>query len=246
MNPDHVIEVERAGLRYRVFRSRRRTMREAFFRSLLKRDERVDIWALRDVSFQVKRGEALGVIGSNGAGKSTLCLLLSRIMAPTEGVVRVDGRVSALLALGVGFQGDLTGRDNIYLNGVYLGLSPEEIRAKEEDIIAFAEIEEAIDFPVRTYSSGMRARLAFAIAQAVKPDILILDELMAVGDLNFQQKSSQRMRELISESRAMVVVSHSMKTIRELCHRVVWLENGRLVAEGAVEEVVGQYERAAQ
>jgi ABC-type polysaccharide/polyol phosphate transport system ATPase subunit len=167
-------------------------------------------------------------------------------MAPTEGTVRVDGRVSALLALGVGFQGDLTGRDNIYLNGVYLGLSPDEIHGKEEGIIAFAEIEEAIDFPVRTYSSGMRARLAFAIAQAVKPDILILDELMAVGDLNFQQKSAERMRELISESRAMVVVSHSMNTIRELCQRVVWLEKGRLVAEGAVEEVVGQYERAAQ
>jgi len=245
MNRDHVIEVSNVSMCFRVPRSKRRTLREAVFRSMLRRDEIVEVWALRDVSFAVRRGEGFGIIGSNGAGKSTLCLLLSQIMEPTSGTVQVDGQVSALLTLGVGFQGDLTGRDNIYLNGVYLGLTLDEIRSRQDEIIAFAELADSIDMPVRTYSSGMRARLAFSIAQAVRPEILILDELMGVGDISFKKKSTERMKQLISESKALVVVSHSMGTIRELCSRVVWLERGRLVAEGPTEEVVSRYEREA-
>jgi len=242
ISPENVIEVRSASMHYIAYRSRRRSLREAVFRTALRKDERVDVWALRDVSFEVKRGESLGIIGDNGAGKSTLCLLLSKIMAPTSGSVEVDGRVSALLTLGAGFQTDLTGRDNMFLNGVYLGFTVEDMRAKMDEIIEFSELREFIDMPVRTYSSGMRMRLAFSIAASVKPEILIIDELMGVGDRKFQQKSKARMKELMGESKALVVVSHTMDTIRDLCSRAVWLEKGKLIAAGPVEEVIKNYE----
>ncbi|HUU03114.1 MAG TPA: ABC transporter ATP-binding protein [Myxococcota bacterium] len=242
MSPENVIEVRSASMHYVAYKSRRRSLREAVFRTALRKDERVDVWALKDVSFEVKHGESLGIIGDNGAGKSTLCLLLSKIMEPTSGMVEVDGRVSALLTLGAGFQGDLTGRDNMFLNGVYLGFTVDEMREKMDEIIEFAEIREFIDMPVRTYSSGMRMRLAFSIAASVKPEILIIDELMGVGDRKFQKKSTARMKELMSESKALVVVSHNMGTIRDLCTRAVWLEKGMLIAAGSVEEVIASYE----
>lgn len=242
MNSGNVIEVHNASMRYRVYKSRRRSLREAFFRTMLRRDELIDVWALRDITFNLERGGALGVIGDNGAGKTTLCLLISQIMAPTSGKVDVAGKVSALLALGVGFQVDLTGRDNVFLNGIYLGYTNGEIKDKFDEIVEFSELEESIDLPVRTYSSGMRARLAFSIAASIRPEILIVDELMGVGDIKFKRKSTARMKELISECEALVVVSHQMDTIRALCSRVIWLDKGRLVAEGSAEEVVSQYE----
>lgn len=242
MNPGNAIEVRDASMRYRVYRSRRRSLREAVFRSLLRKDELIDIWALKDVSFELEQGGALGVIGDNGAGKSTLCLLLSQIMNPTSGQVEVSGKVSALLTLGAGFQPDLTGRDNIFLNGIYLGYTQGEIQEKFDEIVDFSELSESIDFPVRTYSNGMRARLAFSIAASIKPEILIIDELMGVGDIKFQKKSTARMKELISECEALVVVSHQMNTIRDLCSRVIWLDKGQMVAQGSTEEVVSQYE----
>ena len=242
MNPQNVIEVRDASMLYRVHKSRRRSLRETVFRTLLRRDEVIDIWALKDVSFDLERGGSLGIIGDNGAGKSTLCLLLSQIMEPTSGSVDVAGRVSALLTLGAGFQPDLTGLDNIFLNGIYLGFSRGEIQEKYDEIVGFSELGEFIDLPVRTYSSGMRARLAFSIAASIKPEILIIDELMGVGDRKFQQKSTVRMKELIQESKALVVVSHSMNTVRELCSRTVWLDKGQIVAQGPTEEVVGKYE----
>jgi len=242
VKPENVIEVEGLGMLYRVPRSRRTSLREALFRSLLRRDEIMEVWALREVAFELRRGESLGVVGDNGAGKSTLCLLLSQIMEPTHGRVEVAGRVSALLSLGAGFQADLTGRDNIFLQGMYLGQAREEIRARQDEIVEFAELGDFIDVPVRTYSSGMRARLAFAIAAAIKPEILIVDELMGVGDQRFRQKSAARMRELIAEARALVVVSHGMDTIRSLCTRTIWLDRGRLLADGPTDEVVRRYE----
>ncbi|HOX45935.1 MAG TPA: ABC transporter ATP-binding protein [Myxococcota bacterium] len=241
MKPENVIEAAGLSMLYRVPRSRRRSLREALFRSLLHRDEIMEVWALRDVSFELRRGESLGVVGDNGAGKSTLCLLLSQIMEPTHGRVEVAGRVSALLSLGAGFQPDLTGRDNIFLQGIYLGHSREAVESLLEDIVAFAELGDFIDVPVRTYSSGMRARLAFAIAASIQPEILILDELMGVGDQRFQKKSAARMRELIAESRALVVVSHSLATVRALCTRTLWLEKGRVLADGPTEEVLARY-----
>ncbi len=241
-NQEPVIRVNNASVRYKAFKSRRKNLREALFRSVLRRDERIDIWALKDVSFEVGPGESLGVIGENGAGKSTLCLLLSKIMSPTSGSVEVGGNVSALLSLGAGFQLDLTGRDNIFLNGVYMGFTLEQMRGKFHEILEFSGIKDYIDMPVRTYSSGMRARLAFSIAAIVEPEIMIIDELMGVGDMKFRQKSTERMKEMITKSKALVVVSHSMETIRSLCTRAVWLDKGHLVAEGSVEEVVRQYE----
>jgi ABC-2 type transport system ATP-binding protein/lipopolysaccharide transport system ATP-binding protein len=242
MNSQNVIEVREASMRYRVHKSRRRSLRETVFRTLLRRDEVIDIWALKGVSFDLERGGSLGIIGDNGAGKSTLCLLLSQIMSPTSGSVEVDGRVSALLTLGVGFQPDLTGLDNIFLNGIYLGFTRGEIQEKYDEIVEFSELGEYIDLPVRTYSSGMRARLAFSIAASIKPEILIIDELMGVGDRKFNQKSVARMKGLIQESKALVVVSHSMRTIRDLCSRVVWLDKGQIAAQGPTEEVVSKYE----
>ena len=242
MSESPVIKVQGASVRFRTYKSRRKNLREAIFRSFLSRDERVDIWALKDVSFQVARGESLGVIGANGAGKSTLCLLLSQIMAPTEGQVLVDGQVSALLTLGAGFQFDLTGRDNVFLNGIYLGHSMEQMRAKYKEIVDFADIGDFIDMPVRTYSSGMRARLAFSIAATIQPEILIIDELMGVGDLKFREKSTAKMKELVDNSKGLVVVSHSMGTIRSLCTCAIWLDKGRLMAEGPVEDVIAKYE----
>jgi ABC-type polysaccharide/polyol phosphate transport system ATPase subunit len=242
MKPENLIEVHDVSMRYRVAKSRRRSFREAVFRTLLGRDEIVDIWALKDVDFILERGGSLGLIGDNGAGKSTLCLLLSQIMAPTSGKVEVAGKVSALLTLGAGFQPDLTGRDNVFLNGIYLGYTRDEIEAKFDEVVAFSELGEFIDLPVRTYSGGMRARLAFSIAASIQPQILIIDELMGVGDRNFQKKSKTRMKELISESQALVVVSHQMDTIRDLCSRTIWLDKGRIVAQGPTEEVVKQYE----
>lgn len=242
MNPENAIEVRGASVRYRVHKSRRRSLREAVFRSVLRRDELIEIWALKDVGFELRRGGSLGIVGDNGAGKSTLCLLLSQIMAPTGGKVEVSGRVSALLTLGAGFQPDLTGRDNIFLNGIFLGFTRKEVEREFDAIVEFSELQEFIDLPVRTYSSGMRARLAFSIAASITPQILIIDELMGVGDRKFQQKSTARMKELISECQALVVVSHQMSTIRDLCGQALWLDKGRIVAQGPTEEVVKQYE----
>jgi ABC-type polysaccharide/polyol phosphate transport system ATPase subunit len=242
MSEAPVIRCKSVGLRYRTYRSRRKSLREVLFRSMLRRDERIDIWALKNLTFELHRGESLGVIGANGAGKSTLCLLLSQIMAPTEGELFVDGKISALLTLGAGFQMDLTGRDNIFLNGIYLGHTMEQMRGLYKEIVEFSELASVIDQPVRTYSSGMRARLAFSIAATIQPEIMIIDELMGVGDRKFREKSTAKMKELVQNSKGLVVVSHSMNTIRSLCTRAIWIDQGRLQAEGPVEDVIAKYE----
>ncbi len=241
MSSADIITVESLCVSYKTYRSKRRTLRESAIRTLLRRDERVVVRALHDVSFRVQQGESLGIVGRNGAGKSTLCLVLSHIMDPTSGRVDVKGTVSALLTLGAGFQLDLAGSDNILLNGAFLGLTVEQIRAKYDDIVAFSGLGDSIRQPVRTYSAGMRARLAFSIAQAMQPEILVIDELMGVGDQEFKKKSTARMKELIAASQALIVVSHEMETIRSLCSRVVWLEQGRLVAEGPADDMVARY-----
>ena len=243
MRPENIVEVHDLSVSYRTYRSRRKSLREALFRSLLRRDERVEVRALRDVSFSLRKGDSLGVIGPNGSGKSTLCLVLAQILSPTSGQVEVAGHVSALLKLGAGFQNDLTGRDNIFLNGVFLGLHLEEIHGRDREIVDFAGLEEVIDLPLRTYSSGMRARLAFSIASAIQPEILIVDELMGVGDRGFMQKSTDRMKEMIARSRALVVVSHTMDTIRSLCSHAVLLRKGQVAACGPAAEVIRAYEK---
>ena len=197
--------------------------------------------ALDDVSLNVDRGDALAVIGLNGAGKSTLLKLISRITAPTRGEIRIRGRVASLLEIGTGFHQDLTGRDNIYLNGAILGMRKHEIDARLDEIIAFSEIEKFVDTPVKRYSSGMYVKLAFAVAAHLAPDILICDEVLEVGDLAFQQKCLSKMRDVAREGRAVLYVSHNMRTVSELCNRGVFLDHGKLTYDGTVERAIELY-----
>jgi lipopolysaccharide transport system ATP-binding protein len=198
-------------------------------------------WALKDVSFEIKQGEVLGVIGRNGAGKSTLLKILSRITEQTEGRVEIAGRVASLLEVGTGFHPELTGRENIFLNGAILGMSRAEIRRKFDEIIAFAEVEKFLDTPVKRYSSGMYVRLAFAVAAHLEPEILIVDEVLAVGDAQFQKKCLGKMQEFSKDGRTVIFVSHNMGTVTSLCSRAMWLAQGKVHRSGPVREVINDY-----
>jgi lipopolysaccharide transport system ATP-binding protein len=210
---------------------------------LFRRDKgsREEFWALRDVSFTVAQGETVGIIGPNGAGKSTVLKLISRIIEPTSGRIEVNGRVGALLELGAGFHPDLTGRENIYLNGSLLGLSRGQLRRTLDAIVGFAELERFIDVPVKHYSSGMYVRLGFSVAVHTDPEILLVDEVLAVGDATFQRKCLDRINHLRQQGVTILFVSHSAETVRAICPRVLWLDNGRLVVDGPAEAVVARY-----
>ena len=197
-----------------------------------------DFWALKEVNFEVKEGDVVGIIGRNGAGKSTLLKLLSRVTAPTEGRIRLGGRVSALLEVGTGFHPELTGRENVFLNGAILGMTRTEIRGKFDEIVAFAEVEKFIDTPVKHFSSGMYLRLAFAVAAHLEPEILIVDEVLAVGDAQFQQRCLGKMGEVSRSGRTVLFVSHSMPAVRALCSRAIVLQGGKVVHDGSVEGAV--------
>ncbi|NOZ71212.1 MAG: ABC transporter ATP-binding protein [Chloroflexi bacterium] len=199
------------------------------------------IWALKDISFTVKEGEALGVIGRNGAGKSTLLKVLSRITPPTSGRVLLSGRVASLLEVGTGFHPELTGRENVYLNGSVLGMTKAEIDRKFDEIVAFSGVEKFIDTPVKRYSSGMRVRLAFSVAAHLEPEILLIDEVLAVGDAEFQRKCLGKMQDAAGAGRTVIFVSHNMPAVTRLCQRALLLEGGRLVSEGPAEQVVAEY-----
>src|SRR5688572_13379681 len=200
-----------------------------------------DLWALKDVSFDVRPGEVVGIVGRNGAGKSTLLKILSRITHPTEGRIEMRGRVGSLLEVGTGFHPELTGRENIYLNGAILGMGRREIARKFDDIVDFAEVERFLDTPVKRYSSGMYTRLAFAVASHLEPEILVVDEVLAVGDAAFQKKCLGRMGEVSREGRTVLFVSHNLVALQSLCKRAVWLDGGRLVADGESSKVVSAY-----
>ncbi|MDN3595044.1 ABC transporter ATP-binding protein [Zunongwangia endophytica] len=200
------------------------------------------VWALRDINFEVKTGEVLGIIGKNGAGKSTLLKLLSRVTSPTTGSIKTKGRIASLLEVGTGFHPELTGRENIYLNGAILGMTKPEIRAKIDEIIAFSGCEMYIDTPVKRYSSGMRVRLGFAVAAHLEPEILVVDEVLAVGDAEFQKKAIGKMQDLSTgEGRTVLFVSHNMASIQQLCTRCLVLKNGSVQFEGDVKEGINQY-----
>jgi len=199
------------------------------------------LWALKDIDFEVEEGETLGIIGPNGAGKSTVLKLVAGIMRPTSGEIVVRGKVSPLLELGAGFHHDLTGRENIYLNAALLGVRERETKAKFQEIVEFAELERFIDVPLKHYSSGMYMRLGFALAVSVDPGILLIDEVLAVGDEAFQRKCLARVEEFQKEGRTIVFVSHALSTIAEMCHRALWLDQGRVRAIGSADQVVKEY-----
>jgi lipopolysaccharide transport system ATP-binding protein len=264
-----IISVDRLGKRYRLShqgeRQRYVTLRDVIahrlsapFRALNGRVQKSEIngeasalrpeasgtedfWALKDVSFEIKQGEVLGIIGRNGAGKSTLLKILSRITEPTEGSVRINARVASLLEVGTGFHPELTGRENIFLNGAVLGMHRAEIKKKFDEIVAFAEVEKFLDTPVKRYSSGMYVRLAFAVAAHLEPEVLIVDEVLAVGDAEFQKKCLGKMGEVAKGGRTILFVSHNMAAVARLCQRGILLDRGRVVAQGTAESIVNDY-----
>ena len=206
-----------------------------------KKIESVDFWALRDVSIDIRHGEVVGIIGRNGAGKSTLLKILSRITIPTEGKISIDGRIASLLEVGTGFHPELTGRENVFLNGAILGMTRAEILAKFDEIVAFSEIEEFLDTPVKRYSSGMYVRLAFSVAAHLDPEILICDEVLAVGDVSFQKKCLAKIKSFAESGKTVLFVSHNMDTIRNLCDRIIWIKSGHVQEDGPSEEVIESY-----
>jgi lipopolysaccharide transport system ATP-binding protein len=235
------IEMSDVTVRFRVPRERVRTFKEFAINWLRGRVVYEELLALSRVSLTIRRGEAVGIIGRNGAGKSTFLKVIARVLRPTAGSVAVQGRVAPLLELGAGFDPELSGRENVFLNGAILGRSRREMIRRLPRIVEFAELEDFIDAPIRTYSSGMVARLGFAVATDVEPDILLVDEVLAVGDLEFQQKCLDRMHAFRARQATLVFVSHSPEMVLGLCERVLWFEGGRVVADGPAREVVDAY-----
>jgi lipopolysaccharide transport system ATP-binding protein len=252
---DTVIKLQGIGKKYRIRHQRQQryaTLRDTIAEKMrsIFRPGRADVeagaafedfWALKDISFEIKRGEVVGIIGRNGAGKSTLLKILSRITEPTTGRVEIDGRVASLLEVGTGFHPELSGRENIYLNGAVMGMSRAEITRRFDEIVSFAEVEKFLDTPVKRYSSGMYVRLAFAVAAHLEPEILIVDEVLAVGDAEFQKKCLGRMRTVSSEGRTILFVSHNLMAVRTLCMRGIVLKDGLEVFNGSVSDAVDTY-----
>ena len=237
--PKGAVEIQDLWERYRLYHDRTYSLKEVLVR--FRRATYEDLWALRGLTLSMPPGQAVGVIGANGSGKSTLLKCLARVIEPTRGSVQVGGRVSALLELGAGFHPDLTGRENICINGAMLGMSRRQIKERFDDIVAFSELEQFIDSPVRSYSSGMYMRLGFAVAVHVNPDILLVDEVLAVGDEQFQAKCRQRIGEMKVSGVTIVFVSHDLGQVLEVCERVVWLDQGVVRADGEPAEVVQEY-----
>jgi ABC-type polysaccharide/polyol phosphate transport system ATPase subunit len=240
-----VIRLEDVGVRFRIASERVGTFKEYMIRRFQGQIKFGDFWALRHIDLEIYKAEMVGLIGPNGAGKSTLLKLIARVMRPTKGRVWVRGKVAPLLEFGAGFHPDLTGRENVYLNGALLGFTSDEMQEKFDQIVDFAELWDFIDVPVRNYSSGMSARLGFAVATDVDPDILILDEVLSVGDEAFQRKGLSRMEGFREQGATIILVSHNMETILERCQRSIWLDHGQVKMIGDTDEVVAAY-RGAQ
>lgn len=243
MSERPAILVEDVSVKFRPYVDRKPTLRRSLGR--MRHREQQDVIALDGVSFKVARGEAYGIIGRNGAGKSTLLRCIAGTLRPNSGKVVVNGKLSTLLQLGVGFNPELSGHRNIYLGALAAGLRKREIDEKFDSIVEYAELGTAIDRPVKTYSSGMFSKLAFSVSMHLDPDVLLLDEVLAVGDVAFRAKSMETMQELLDRSGTIVFVSHSMNSVQDFCDRVLWLQEGRVVAEGEAAEVVGLYKEAA-
>jgi ABC-2 type transport system ATP-binding protein len=240
-----MIKIQNVSMRFNLGIEKNFSLKQ-FFIDLLKRkiiNKRNEFWALKKVNLEVNKGEVIGFIGSNGAGKSTLLKIVAGVMKPTKGKVEIGGNVCPMIELGAGFDMDLTARENIYLNGAILGYSKAFIEVKFDEIVEFSELREFLDVPVRNFSSGMVARLAFSIATVVDPEILIVDEILSVGDINFQQKSENKMRSMIGGGTTVLFVSHSLDQIKKMCDKVVWLEKGKVQMIGEAGKVCDKYEK---
>lgn len=237
-----IIEVKDVSICFRMQHDRVSSLKEYLVQSLRGKLSYEEFWALKNISFSVKRGEVVGIIGHNGAGKSTLLKIISGILRPASGSITCRGNIVPMLELGSGFDQDLTGHENIFLNGAILGYSEAFLKSKYEEILEFSELGKFIEQPIRNYSSGMLMRLAFSIAAVVDPEILIVDEILAVGDADFQKKSKERMLEMMKGGTTVLFVSHTLSQIREMCQRVVWIEHGMLIKEGPAREICNRYE----
>ena len=236
-----IVSVKNISLKFKMEQNRANSLKEFCVRWLKRDLKSEDFWALTDVSFDVEKGDVIGIIGP---GKSTLLKVISGIMKPTKGTIEAHGNIVPMLELGSGFDMELSGRENIYLNGAILGYSEEFLNEKYDEIVAFSELGNFIEAPLRTYSSGMLARLAFSVACIVEPEILIVDEILSVGDADFQEKSRARMMDLMTGGTTVFFVSHSLKQIRQMCNKVVWLEHGKIQAIGKTGEICDKYEGA--
>lgn len=238
-----MIKIDNVSMKFNLEIEKDFSMKQAFVNLFTKKKKKKndDFWALKNVSFTVDKGEVVGLIGSNGAGKSTLLKVVSGVMKPTSGKITVQGVISPMIELGAGFDGDLTARENIYLNGAILGYSKKFLDEKFEEIVDFSELRDFLDVPVKNFSSGMTAKLAFSIATIVNPEILIVDEILSVGDIKFQEKSKHKMMEMIKGGTTVLYVSHSLESIKDLCTKVVWLEHGKVVKIGDTKKICKEY-----
>ena len=238
-----MITVNNVTMKFNLGIEKDKTFKSVFIDAFSKKKRKHKEYfnALTDVSFHVEKGEVIGIIGSNGAGKSTLLKVISGVMKPTEGSVEVNGAISPMIELGAGMDGELTARENIFLNGAVMGYSREFLESKFDEIVEFSELKDFLDVPVKNFSSGMTAKLAFSVATIVDPEILIVDEILSVGDIKFQEKSKQKMLSMINGGTTVLYVSHMLKSIEELCDRVVWLEHGKVIEIGETKEVCKHY-----
>lgn len=239
-----MIKLENVSMKFNLGIEKNFSIKQAFvnfFSFKHKKKKKEYFWALQDISFEIKKGEVVGLIGSNGAGKSTLLKIVSGVMKPTEGKVTVNGIISPMIELGAGFDSELTARENIFLNGAILGYSKQFIESKFDEIVEFSELKDFLDVPVKNFSSGMTAKLAFSIATVVNPEILIVDEILSVGDIKFQEKSKNKMLEMIKGGTTVLYVSHSLNSIKELCDKVVWIEHGKMIKMGETKKICEEY-----
>lgn len=243
MEDNNVISVRDLGVKFHLSEQKVDNLKEYVIRILKRQMRYKEFWALREVSFSVKKGERIAILGLNGAGKSTLLKVIAGVLKATEGTVSKSGVLVPLLELGAGFDPQYTGAENIYLYGAMLGYTKAFLKEKYEEIVAFSELGDFIHVPVKNYSSGMRARLGFSIATLVEPDILILDEVLSVGDVKFRKKSEKRIKEMFKKGTTVLFVSHNLTQVKTLCTRAIWLEGGHVVADGPVEEVAEQFEQ---
>lgn len=237
-----MIKINDVSMKFNLGIEKNFSLKLFFINFFKKKEKPPTFWALKNVNLEIKKGEVIGFVGGNGAGKSTLLKIVAGVMKPTEGNVDVYGNICPMIELGAGFDMDLTARENIYLNGAVLGYSKQFIEEKFKEIVDFSELHDFLDVPVRNFSSGMVARLAFSIATIVDPEILIVDEILGVGDMAFQQKSETKMKEMINGGTTVLFVSHSLDSIKKICDRVIWIEKGKVIKDGNVNEICELYE----